>query len=271
MASPTSTERKVQHTPEDYRWSLVTFKVQDKLYRVPRHGFTRYSDLFESMFTLPQGDSSEGQSEQNPIVLPSCSTIDFENLLGIMYPTAPRISPVEVSEEEWVSVLKLATLWGMDKMLDVAVNELSGTGVSSIKKVCLGRKYRCPALLLLGYTEIINSWGNSAGSEYLDELGLELSWETTARLSNLVVKHTFSRGPLGVCGSASCACRGEYQPGYRLPSNLSETSTSILACGMCNQSLAIALVSLSDPETLARNSKLENAIKETFKGEFSIM
>jgi hypothetical protein len=62
-------------------------QVEDKLYRVPRHGFTQNSDVFEDMFTLPQSsDGAEGQSDSNPIVLPSCTQSEFESLLEVLYP-----------------------------------------------------------------------------------------------------------------------------------------------------------------------------------------
>ncbi|TEB29694.1 hypothetical protein FA13DRAFT_622907 [Coprinellus micaceus] len=79
--------------PKSYMYQLVSFKVEDRVYRVPRHGFTESSEVFESMFTLPQpSGSKEGESDEHPIELPSCTKLEFESLLEVLYPPAASVS-----------------------------------------------------------------------------------------------------------------------------------------------------------------------------------
>ncbi|KAF6752775.1 hypothetical protein DFP72DRAFT_791913, partial [Ephemerocybe angulata] len=158
-------------------------QVQDKVYRVPRHGFTQYSGIFETMFTLPQGDdSTEGRSDDNPIVLPSCTTEEFESLLAVLYPTAPELQPIILTKEHWIHVLKLSTLWDMEEVRGLSIKKISATNIGAIEKVKLGKEFRVPTWLLEGYLEIIKSWGK-VGS--LDDIGSTLGWESAARLADM--------------------------------------------------------------------------------------
>ncbi|KAF5339555.1 hypothetical protein D9611_011488 [Ephemerocybe angulata] len=164
MDSESATASESSREPESYRWSLATLKVQDKVYRVPRHGFTQYSGIFETMFTLPQGDdSTEGRSDDNPIVLPSCTTEEFESLLAVLYPTAPELQPITLSKEHWVHVLKLSTLWDMEEVRGLSIKKISAMNIGAIEKVKLGKEFRVPTWLLEGYLEIIKSWGKTEG------------------------------------------------------------------------------------------------------------
>lgn len=117
-------------------------QVEDKVYKVPRHGFIWNSDVFKNMFELPQyGDHTEGQFDDNPIALPSCTKSEFESLLEVLYPSPyveqqsiflnstdmwtsrgsnlyhRQFLPTSVlSKYEWGSVLKLSTLWEMQQV-----------------------------------------------------------------------------------------------------------------------------------------------------------
>jgi hypothetical protein len=88
------------------------------------------------MFSLPQGPDSEGRTEQNPIVLSGCTNAEFECLLeAIMMPRSALKDLIEVEliltnshgsthsvlkndllKEQWISVLKLATMWDMPEV-----------------------------------------------------------------------------------------------------------------------------------------------------------
>jgi hypothetical protein len=99
------------------------------------------------MFLLPSGPSAriEGQVKEHPIILEGYKKEDFICLLKVMYPTyvlllvlyydSPKKSfylgnvfirarslisgstiHLDLTKEEWVSVLKLSTIWNMNKV-----------------------------------------------------------------------------------------------------------------------------------------------------------
>jgi len=62
------------------------FKVENYLFKVPRYQF-KNSEIFESTFLLPTGDSEpEGSSEAAPFKLEGVSASDFRNFLAALYP-----------------------------------------------------------------------------------------------------------------------------------------------------------------------------------------
>ena len=64
-------------------------QVQERLYKVHRYFFERYSSVFQSMFSLPSaaGEPPEGESERNPIVLEGVKHEEFESFLSVIYPS----------------------------------------------------------------------------------------------------------------------------------------------------------------------------------------
>ncbi|CAL1703062.1 unnamed protein product [Somion occarium] len=59
--------------------------------------------------------SSEGLSDQNPIRLDGISSKDFRALLKYMFPQVidPSADSRNLLTEEWISILKLSTMWNM--------------------------------------------------------------------------------------------------------------------------------------------------------------
>ena len=93
------------------------------------------------MFLLPLGPgaNTEGQDREHPIVLEGYNKDEFACLLKVMYPTYvliifikldPTYLPccrasslvsgttlgLHLGKEEWVSVMKLSTIWNMEKV-----------------------------------------------------------------------------------------------------------------------------------------------------------
>jgi hypothetical protein len=97
------------------------------------------------MFLLPSGPAtpSEGQDVDHPFVLEGYKKDDFTSLLKVMYPTYVHVMfiytgidlffylwtfdrasslisgtnlELQLKKEEWVSVLKLSTIWNMTKV-----------------------------------------------------------------------------------------------------------------------------------------------------------
>jgi len=62
-------------------------KVGEKLYRINKRMLVgSESSVFTSMFSLPQHQNTEGQTDEKPIVLKGENPEQFEALMRILYP-----------------------------------------------------------------------------------------------------------------------------------------------------------------------------------------
>jgi len=63
-------------------------KVGEKLYKIHKRILIgSESSVFASMFSLPQRQNTEGQTDEKPIVLEGENPDQFEALMRILYPT----------------------------------------------------------------------------------------------------------------------------------------------------------------------------------------
>jgi hypothetical protein len=63
-------------------------KVGEKLYKIyKRMLIGSESSVFASMFSLPQSQNTEGQTDEKPIVLEGENPEQFEALMRILYPS----------------------------------------------------------------------------------------------------------------------------------------------------------------------------------------
>ncbi|KZP27538.1 hypothetical protein FIBSPDRAFT_853399 [Athelia psychrophila] len=106
---------------------------------------------------MPSTESSEGSSDELPIVLESIKKVDFERLLIAMFPDFSRYSPkpITMRAREWTSVLKLSTLWRFGELRCEAIEALTKLVVSPTEKIALGREWRVKDWLNEGYKELI--------------------------------------------------------------------------------------------------------------------
>ncbi|RDB16607.1 hypothetical protein Hypma_002794 [Hypsizygus marmoreus] len=144
---------------EEYYMESVVFQVEGYLFSVPRYYFTSCSDIFASTFSLPPGESTlqEGSSDEHPFILESISRADFKGLLRVMYPlqTSQVGSDLALSKKDWVSALKLATMWNFRSIREHAITRLSNLDMDPIEKVTLAKEYKVPKWLLTGYHDIV--------------------------------------------------------------------------------------------------------------------
>ncbi|KAJ7288882.1 hypothetical protein C8J57DRAFT_1495141 [Mycena rebaudengoi] len=159
---------------EDYYLESITFKVgshshskdgpetlaqvEDRIFKVPRYHFEHSSEIFATMFALPAGKGgyTEGQSKENPVVLEGISSVDFQRLLKVLYPlNIPKILGMPRDEwmtnEEWISVLKLSTQWRFIDTRNLAIQRLSDrAGIGSAERIQLARQYDVANWLRMG-------------------------------------------------------------------------------------------------------------------------
>ncbi|CAA7263125.1 unnamed protein product [Cyclocybe aegerita] len=171
-------------------------QVEDKLFCVPRCEFVKSSEVFADMFLLPSGPASavEGRDREHPIVLEGYKKGEFACLLKVMYPTAESLISgtnldLSLEKEEWVSVLKLSTIWNMKRIRTYAIHRLS-TQVTFLpmEKILLARAHKVAAWLNEGVTSLVND----VPSPELEDIAT-LGWETAARILWIRDKSSLSR------------------------------------------------------------------------------
>ncbi|KZT12827.1 uncharacterized protein LAESUDRAFT_17959 [Laetiporus sulphureus 93-53] len=124
----------------------VIFLVEDTFYNVHRYFLERDSKLFQDLFSLPQKQSAEGLSDDNPIRLVCTKSIDMERFLSVLYPR--RIGKYDLeTTEEWVSVLEFAYKWQFDAVCQL-VRERLPEVATLVEQIVLARQYNLPDLLL---------------------------------------------------------------------------------------------------------------------------
>ncbi|KAJ7210502.1 hypothetical protein GGX14DRAFT_625811, partial [Mycena pura] len=155
----------------------VIFKVEDVLFKVPRYLLERNSDTFASLFTLPAPAGShaqtEGQSDENPIVLEGISSIDFQWLLTVLYPLDTLVNLSALAKDAWISVLKLSTQWFFLDARALAIQQLGGEAMEPVERIVLAKQYDVSAWLRSGYAELARS-SVGISAEDAEKIG----WET---------------------------------------------------------------------------------------------
>ncbi|SJK98054.1 uncharacterized protein ARMOST_01311 [Armillaria ostoyae] len=105
------------------------------------------------MLSLPQGQAAtaEGQSRENPIILPVTER-DFRTLLCVLYPLVVPKSP-SFNKEELISLLKLSKLWVMKHIREYAVEKIEEILdlIDAVERITLGREYSVEGWLRSGY------------------------------------------------------------------------------------------------------------------------
>ncbi|KAI6117712.1 hypothetical protein EDD16DRAFT_997716 [Pisolithus croceorrhizus] len=152
-----STSGYTKH-PEFYTHT-VTFLAEDCLFRINKEPLEAESTVFKDMFLLPQGDPEtiEGQSDTLPVILQGISKKDFESLLrALMYRQHGTAKGSVLDHDQWISVLKLSTMWDFHGLRNAAIKHLDTPpqSLDPIDKVELAlqydiREWLLPALLAL--------------------------------------------------------------------------------------------------------------------------
>jgi hypothetical protein len=60
-----------------------------------------------------------------------------------------------MGSEEWISVLKLSTMWTFGELRQGAITQLGRLNINPVDKVMLARDYRVESLLKQGYKELV--------------------------------------------------------------------------------------------------------------------
>ncbi|TDL18036.1 hypothetical protein BD410DRAFT_729099 [Rickenella mellea] len=107
--------------------------VESTNFRVHRYHFIRESYVFRDMFSppVPAGDSVEGQSTSNPIILEQIQAEDFRSLLWFFYDSHYDHDPAEADRfGTWKGILRLSRLWGIKRLFKLASEKLKALELS---------------------------------------------------------------------------------------------------------------------------------------------
>jgi len=145
----TSTE-KTQEDHEFYFQDIILL-VGDRLFKVPARNFITESEVFETMFKLPQNPdvAADGLSNDQPLQLEGVKSDDFRQLLRVMYPSGIGKNE-NLTTEQWISVLALSIQWDMTAIRAEAIkNVRAGLAPDALLP---------HNLLNLGQTHHIDQW-----------------------------------------------------------------------------------------------------------------
>ncbi|KAH0830149.1 hypothetical protein J3R83DRAFT_1497 [Lanmaoa asiatica] len=174
----------------------VTFRVEDCLFKVPREPFEKESTAFRDMFLLPTGDphKEEGKSDDNPIHLGCIKKDEFEQLLSVLLYRTHGTSQKSLPENtQWVSILRLATLWGFDTIRQAAIDHLKVTSPPA-SRIAIGKTFDLD----------FESWSLPAMHEIVrrhDPINVEeaqhMGLDTTLKLASVRERVSFRARPRG--------------------------------------------------------------------------
>lgn len=137
---------------EYYMKDGVSFQVQDVLFRVPRYMLETSSPILSKML------EDVGPADP-PLLLPDIESDEFEHLLAFLYPLTPQLvsdSQNNISRrneiQQWISILRLATVWDMQSIRMAAMEILSHSVRDPMTKIALGKRYNHIPWLREGFT-----------------------------------------------------------------------------------------------------------------------
>lgn len=166
------------------------------------------------MFSLkPQpGAGAEGHSDETPIKLDGVSKDDFERFLEVILTANTQVEPNQTfGTSHWLSVLKLANLWGFAYLRRTAVTKLSPSMIGGLlpvfsptEHVYYGRLHKVEQWVEQGYAVLVER------KEKINEAEATcLGWDAVLKLCHL---REDIIGQLNSVGAPSPAHRRSKEP-----------------------------------------------------------
>ncbi|KAL5494656.1 hypothetical protein ACEPAI_117 [Sanghuangporus weigelae] len=132
---------------DTFFFSLVTFRVEDRLFRVPKDPFENQSEHFRKLFAnVPtRTGTNPARDIDEPIFLPGIDKSAFQNLLRLLYPpptTSSFIGSIFLTREQWTKVLDVAQTWCFAGIRALAIKNLELADFGEIEKLELALKHQ---------------------------------------------------------------------------------------------------------------------------------
>ncbi|KAL1695768.1 hypothetical protein GGG16DRAFT_44862 [Schizophyllum commune] len=171
--------------------------IDDVVFRIHSHHFTRSSDVFSAMLSLPPENASsrkEGSHEENPIILPGVSLKDFQSLVGFFY-RGPYIwsAAVKLASSRWESILRLADKLDMKDICKVAIHALgeSSSVLGDVRKISLFTQFDLDKAFLLNQLKNVCRRADGLTVEEACDVGLIMG-TLIARAREALLKRAFA-------------------------------------------------------------------------------
>ncbi|RDB17444.1 hypothetical protein Hypma_001592 [Hypsizygus marmoreus] len=147
---------------DKYHLDTVVFRVEDRSFMIPKYHFEKSTDYFTPLF----------QKGDTVISLQDVSIDEFTALLKLLYPTYSQTPTL--SQNEWLSVLKLATRWTMIEPRQFAIDHLDLESMLPTERLILAKAYNVADWMQLSYIQLLPKMAGMPIKE-ASKLGLELA------------------------------------------------------------------------------------------------
>ncbi|KIL60092.1 hypothetical protein M378DRAFT_954562 [Amanita muscaria Koide BX008] len=139
-----------RHTRYYYESGNLIIRVTDTLFRVLDEPFRSDSSVFGKRYGLPHSPPGFGEctgTHDNPIVIDDVKPWEFDRFLGVIFPPFHFGSTSFFGDyglNEWLSVLKLSTMWDFPSVRQLALDHISSMELGNIELAVIGDKYPLP-------------------------------------------------------------------------------------------------------------------------------
>ncbi|KAJ2924526.1 hypothetical protein H1R20_g12564, partial [Candolleomyces eurysporus] len=152
----------VRPKDDEFYWDNVCFSVEDRLFKVPRYHLVVGSEHFAQKYNLcPAGLQSDDEATDpdTTVVLEGVTAAEFRTFLRLCFPRHSTSTPSSFTKPEWLTILKLATLWYFLDFRALAIQHLSGQLIDPIESISVGREMYVPAWVERGFAALITKKG----------------------------------------------------------------------------------------------------------------
>lgn len=123
-----------------YSLSLISIKIGDILFRIPREDLENESIVIQSLFN--EDGKPKGLSDEEPLLLEDINASAFRALLNARIPEYLLPNQAILGEEELVSALILADKWQLSTTRQVLIRKLEQLSLSLARKLELARNHK---------------------------------------------------------------------------------------------------------------------------------
>ncbi|KAH6907076.1 hypothetical protein BKA70DRAFT_383991 [Coprinopsis sp. MPI-PUGE-AT-0042] len=175
-----------------YFWDFIRFKVEGFCFQLPKARFISDSDVFAVEHGIPLSPSGIDDDGAEKAIELDVDLTEFEDFLKAFLPGCHphHHSQVDLSIDEWLSVLKLSSKWHFNSLRNDAIIKLTAFPMTPIQRVLLARQYSIPSWLIEGYVKILANMGPSLyHPQFISQDDAEdLGWEVALELSNIALR-----------------------------------------------------------------------------------
>ncbi|KAH6893982.1 hypothetical protein BKA70DRAFT_1407471 [Coprinopsis sp. MPI-PUGE-AT-0042] len=178
----------------EYFWDVIRFKVGGTRFQLPLYRFVEESEFFASQYGLCDSPSRDGFATS--VIELDVNLKDFECFLKAFVPRSPAAyhSKPELTNPEWISVLKLATKWRFNDLRKTAIDALhESPDLTTMERTTLAKEYQIPSWLMQGYEAFVvemqslNLQGGQGLTHWTREEAGMIGWDVVVELQSIVL------------------------------------------------------------------------------------